>query len=150
MIDVCYSLTVGVLGIFVGAQITEGVLFVPYWKSLSSKDFFELHKRFGQKIYQFFAPLTIIATIVPITTAIYAMSIDAEGKHWALLSGVFTLSFFSTYYLYFKSANKKFAEASISEEELPAELVRWGKWHWGRIYLQLIALAFALVAVVTA
>ena len=145
MIELLYSLTAGILGVFAGAQIAEGVLFVPYWKSLKPSEFYELHQTFGPKIYKFFAPLTIAATFIPIGTGIYSLITNAPGKVTALLTALFTILFFATYFLYFKKANKQFEEASLSEEELPLELIRWGKWHWARIYLELAALICALV-----
>lgn len=146
MIELLYALTAGILGIFAGAQIAEGVLFVPYWKSMEPAAFYKEHKTFGPIIYKFFAPLTIAATLIPIGTTIYALMTDAPGKMIALLTGVFTLLFFSTYSIYFKKANQSFADASLNEEELPQELIKWGKWHWARIYLELAALICALVA----
>ena len=145
MIELLYALTAGILGIFAGAQIAEGVLFVPYWKSMEPAAFYKEHKTFGPKIYKFFAPLTIAATLIPIGTTIYSLMMDAPGKMTALLTGFFTLLFFATYFMYFKKANQSFADASLSEEELPLELIKWGKWHWARIYLELAALICALV-----
>ncbi len=71
LFTILIALSTGILGIFLGAQIAEGVLFVPYWKALPPKDFFELHQTFGKKIHQFFAPLTIVATLVPLLTVAY-------------------------------------------------------------------------------
>lgn len=146
MTALLYSICTGILGIFAGAQIVEGVLFVPMWKSLSAADFFNQHKVYGPKIYRFFAPLTILASLLPIATAVYAHISNAPGKTYALLSAIFCLLFFSTYFLYFKRANRSFAEASISEQALGLELVRWGRWHWARIYLEIAALICALLA----
>ena len=143
--EILHLLSAGILGIFVGAQICEGALFVPYWKSMPPKDFFEMHRIYGKKLYQFFAPLTIVATIIPIVTAIYAVTNSTNGYVFSLLMGIFSVLFFSTYYLYFKEANKRFAEESISYVELPMELNRWGQWHWSRIGLELIAFIFSLL-----
>ena len=96
----------------------------------------------------FFAPLTIIATIIPIGIAIVAFIQKADNWEYAALSALFTLGFFSTYYLFFKTANLQFEEASISNEELPKALNKWGKWHWARIYLEVVALIFALLTLV--
>ena len=149
MIELLYALTAGILGIFAGAQVAEGVLFVPYWRSMEPADFYKDHKNFGPIIYKFFAPLTIAATLIPIGTTIYALLVDAPGKMAALLTGFFTILFFATYFLYFKRVNQNFADASLSEEELPLELIKWGKWHWARIYLELAALVCALIALVS-
>ena len=149
MIELLYALTAGILGIFAGAQIAEGVLFVPYWKSMEPAAFYEDHKTFGQIIYKFFAPLTIIATVIPIGTMIYALMASSPGKMASLLTGFFTLLFFATYFMYFKKANQSFADASLSHDELKLELIRWGEWHWARIYLELAALICALIALVS-
>ena len=146
MIELLYALTAGILGIFAGAQIAEGVLFVPYWKSMKPADFYKDHRNFGQKLYKFFAPLTIAATLIPIGTTIFALLTDAPGKMFALLTGFFTLLFFLTYFMYFKKANQSFTDASLSESELALELIRWGKWHWTRICFEVAALVFALIA----
>lgn len=146
LITILYILSAGILGIFLGAQICEGVLFVPHWKSLHPKDFFEMHKTYGKKIYQFFAPLTIAATLIPLATTFYTIYLYGTEQLYPILMGVFTLLFFSTYFLYFKKANASFAEESLSHEELPIELDRWGKWHWGRIVLEFFAFSFSLVS----
>ena len=138
--EILLILASGVLGIFLGAQITEAFLFVPYWKSLKADDFFELHKTYGEKIYQFFAPLTIAATLLPLITVTYSFIIQCDDLILFGLMGFSTVAFFSTYFLYFNKANKSFANRSLTNEELPFELIRWGNWHWGRICFQLIAL----------
>lgn len=134
-----------ILGIFLGAQIAEGVLFVPYWKSLSADNFFELHRTYGKKIYQFFAPLTVLATIIPLITALYCIISRETTILLALIMGLSTLIFFSTYFLFFKKSNQSFKDRSISNAELPKELSKWGNWHWGRICFECIAFVCALL-----
>ena len=137
-------LSSGTLGIFLGAQIAEAVLFVPYWKALSANDFFKLHQNYGKKIYQFFAPLTILATVIPLVAVVYNLIYQSKEQVILGLMGVSTLLFFSTYFLYFKKANKSFTDSSLSNEELPTELVKWGNWHWGRIFFEFIAFSCSL------
>lgn len=139
------TLSTGVLGIFLGAQITEGVLFVPYWKALSPKEFFEFYQIYGDKIHRFFAPLTIAATLVPLSTIAYIFFTNNDTQLSLMLMGLSTVLFFSTYFLYFKKANKLFVEASIPHEDLPAELNRWENWHWGRIAFEFIAFVCSIV-----
>jgi Domain of unknown function (DUF1772) len=148
MIEICYAMSAGILGIFTGAQIAEAVLFVPYWKSLEPQKFFLLHKTYSPKIYKFFAPLTITATLIPIGTAIYSQIINSPGKIFSALMGVFTLLFFATYFIYFKKANKSFEDAALTDDELPIELDKWEKWHRARIYLEIGALICSLIAIV--
>ena len=134
-----------ILGIFLGAQIAEAVLFVPYWKALSADDFFELHQTYGKKIYQFFAPLTIAATMIPLICVAYMLASQAENQILLGAMGLATLAFFSTYFLYFKKANASFADRTLSNEALPHELRKWGNWHWGRIIFEFIAFICSLL-----
>ena len=113
MTELLYALTAGILGIFAGAQIAEGVLFVPYWKSMEPAGFYKEHKTFGKKIYKFFAPLTITATIIPVGTMIYSLTTDAPGKMTALLTGFFTLLFFATYFLVFQKGQSTFCRCQF-------------------------------------
>jgi hypothetical protein len=144
ILEILLILSSGVLGLFVGAQITEAVLLVPHWKELTPDDFFELHKTFGPRIYRFFAPLTIAATIIPLLTSIYIIMTDPLMQISAWIMGISTLLFFLSFFLYFKKANKSFEDRSLTNDELPAELIRWGNWHWGRIFFECIALASSL------
>jgi len=139
---VCSS---GLLGIFLGAQLAEAFLFVPYWKKLSPNHFFELHKAYGKKIYAFFAPLTILATVLPLVTVVYHLIYVSKEHLFLVLLGVSTLLFFSTYYIYFKKANSDFATRSISDHELSHALATWEKWHWLRIFFECIAFGTSLV-----
>lgn len=138
-------LSCGILGIFLGAQIAEAVLFVPYWKALSADDFFELHQTYGKKIHRFFAPLTISATLLPVLTGGYQL---LQGTGRPLLTWIMvicTLAFFSTYFIYFKKANQSFGDRSLSNEALPQELVRWGNWHWTRVVFEVVAFVCSLL-----
>lgn len=57
---------IAIFSIFVGSQITEGALFVPYWKSLSTEAFYSYYNEFGPGIGQFYTVLTIVAAAIPI------------------------------------------------------------------------------------
>ena len=148
MMSILLGLSVAILGIFLGAQLTEAVLFVPYWKKMLPKDFFEFYQIYGSKIHQFFAPMTILATVIPLLTMVYSFIESTSITFYTISMGIFTLLFFSTYYLYFKKANESFVKASLTDEELPAELEKWNKWHWSRIVFELAALVFALAALI--
>jgi len=136
MFEVLIALSVGCLG------------FVPYWKSLSAKEFFSLHQAYGKKIYRFFAPLTIVATFLPLFTVVYGLFTNVNGQSYLIAMGFFTILFFSTYSMYFKQANKRFAEASIPDGELAEALATWGNWHWGRVALEFLAFACALALII--
>ncbi|MEM7548036.1 MAG: hypothetical protein AAF363_00065 [Bacteroidota bacterium] len=140
----------GLLGIFLGAQIAEAMLLVPYWKALSPEHFFELHRTYGKKIHQFFAPITIAATILPLITVANSLISDAKDQLLLVTMGVSTLLFFSSYFLYFKKANRSFFNRSISDEALPSALKKWGVWHWGRIVFEFIAFSCSLILLMNA
>lgn len=137
-----------VLGIFLGAQITEAILLVPNWKALKADDFFKFYQNYGQKIHRFFAPLTIVATVLPLLTITYQLANRSENIGLYALMGLSTVAFFSTYFLYFKQANTSFMERELSSKELPHELKRWGHWHWSRIGLEFITFVCSLLLLI--
>ena len=142
-------LSSAVLGIFLGSQLVEALLFLPFWKAMTADAFFDFYKRYGRGIHRFYAPLTILATILPVvSTLIYFSSpTDQQTSVLYLVLGVSAVAFFSTFFLYFKSANRKFSQRAISDNDLAAELRMWGNWHWGRIYLEAIALISTLILI---
>ena len=133
------------LGIFLGTQLAEAILLVPYWKELSSDNFFELHKTYGAKLFQFYAPLTIAATIFPTATFVFGLVDKSRRDIFMWLMFIFSLLFFSTYYIYFKEANLSFVERTISNEDLPNELIKWGNWHWARVFCEAGAFVCGLI-----
>lgn len=140
-------LSAGVLGLFIGALLAEGSLLVPYWRSLLPDNFFALHKEFGPRLYRFYAPLTIAATVLALVAAITTVATAYPGRWSAVAASLLSLSMIAIYFFYFQQANAKFAAASISATELPAELARWAFWHWVRVAIGIIAFAASLLAV---
>lgn len=141
-------LSVAFFSIFVGSQITEGVLLVPYWQSLSSTEFYAYYAAFGPEIGQFYTILTIIAALIPIGISIYCKSINSKALTFAAISSIFALLFVSSFYIYFKATNELFYQGAFDDVALKNELVTWSYWHWGRIFLELLSLGFLLSVVV--
>ncbi|CAM1366904.1 hypothetical protein [Tenacibaculum xiamenense] len=146
--NILLAISSGSLGIFLGTQLTEAILMVPYWKSLTPNEFFQLHKTYGKKIYRFFAPITIIATVIPLITSILIIKSSNNFQWTALFMGTSTIAFFTTYFLYFKNANKSFADRSISDIQLPNSLKNWEHWHWARILFETIAFLCSLLLLI--
>lgn len=144
-VEILLQASCGILGIFLGAQISEAALLVPYWKALEADDFFKLHETYGKKIHLFFAPLTISATLIPAITIGCISVYRPDNLLLPGLMGFSVLAFFSTYFLYFKKANQSFADRSLSDEQLSGELKRWGNWHWARICFEFIAFGCSLL-----
>ena len=143
--EILILLSCGILGIFWGAQLTEAVLLVPYWKSLKADEFFAYYQSQGKRIHQFFAPLTIGSTLLPFLSVIYLIFFKHEYHILLFTMGLSTLAFFLTFYMYFKNANRRFTDRALTDEALPYELVRWGNWHWGRVSFEFIALGASLL-----
>lgn len=133
-----------ILGVFLGAQLAEACLFVPIWRRMDPEDFFMQHQTVAPLIYRFFAPLTILATVTPLVTVLLHWASDSPHTVLLGVMAAATVAFFSTYFLYFKEANKKFAERALADSELPAELAKWSHWHWLRIVFECIAFVCCL------
>ncbi|WP_420583419.1 hypothetical protein [Reichenbachiella sp.] len=140
-------LLVTVFSIFVGSQVTEGALLVPYWQSMSSSDFYDYYQTFGPTINRFYTILTIIALLIPIGISIYFYKTQSPGFRFAMVSTVLAILFVSCFYIYFKSTNQAFFQSAFSEIELKNELVTWANWHWGRIVIECLSLLFLILAI---
>jgi hypothetical protein len=144
--EIMHFLSAAGLALFVGALLTEAMVLVPMWRTLQPQEFFTLHAAHAHRLYAFFAPLTVGATVLAVAAALTSVATDRPLRAASVLAAVLTLAILSTYGLYFRRANASFAEASITHEALPAELARWAAWHWFRTVVGLFALASALLA----
>lgn len=144
------SLTALVLGLFTGSLLTEGVILIPYWRSMEPKVFLNLHGSLGPQLYKYFAPLTIAAILFPIIAAIHCVWIRSGAMAYSLLSAVLSLCILVIYFHYFKSANDSFATGSVGVEGLPDELRKWNTWHWIRTIVAIAAFYLSLVAIAQA
>ncbi len=137
---------VAVFAIFLGSQITEAVLLVPYWQSLSAADFYIYYHAFGPTIGRFYTILTIIAAVIPIALSVYMVRTKAPGSRLAIISAVLAVLFVACFYVYFKGTNELFYQSAFSANELKSELITWSQWHWGRVGLECFSLLFLILA----
>lgn len=137
-------LLVAIFAIFVGSQITEGVILVPYWQSLSAPDFYDFYGEFGGIIGRFYTILTIIAALIPLGLTVYFRMTRSKGFGDALISTLLSVLFIAAFYVYFKGVNESFFQSAFSEAELKNELVTWRDWHWGRVLLEIGSLFFLI------
>ena len=119
--------SIAIFSIFVGSQITEGVLLVPYWQSLSASDFYSFYQQFGPLINQFYTVLTIAAVLIPVVVSVYFKWINSNALYLALISSFFAILVIACFYIYFKDTNALFFQAGLSDVELEKELVKWGR-----------------------
>jgi len=131
------------LGIYAGSMLTEGAVMVPQWKALKPNDFFELHKKFGHRLYRYFTPITVLAVLFPQIVFVTACFTNVN-KTLPLLVAFLMLICLATFYLYFKTANQKFATRGLQDSELKDELDRWYKIHWFRTIISLLAFFIAV------
>ena len=73
-------LSISALGVFLGANITEGCLLVPYWRSLAPADFFAWYAANDRRLLGFFGPLTTITALIVLATAAIAVWTRAAGR----------------------------------------------------------------------
>jgi hypothetical protein len=140
-------LTSLILGLFVGSLLTEGMILVPYSRSLKPETFLALHGTLGPRLFRYFAPLTVAATLIPTVTFVFCYWVGAEGWAYSAIVAAIMLAILGIFYYYFKSANASFASGSVGVEGLPAELNRWSNWHWLRTIMGLVAFVLSLVAI---
>ena len=149
MSDLLQYLTVIILGLFTGSLLTEAILLVPYWRTMDPGKFLAQHHTMRDRLYNYFAPLTIAATTIPLVTAIYLqVSGGVAATAWTTVA-VMMVAILAIYFAYFKSANKSFETGSVGIEGLPGELQRWQRWHWLRTIIAGVAFLAAIVAVGT-
>lgn len=139
-------LATSIFGIFVGSQITEGALLVPYWKTLSSAEFYAYYAMFGPTIGRFYTVLTITAVLIPVSISIYCFFNQSHALTHALVSSFFTFLCLSLFYVYFKEANQQFYESSFTAMKLKSALETWENWHWLRVFFEILSLIFLILA----
>ena len=144
-VEVMPFLSAAGIALFVGALLAEAMVLVPMWRALQPQEFFRLHAAHAHRLYKFFAPLTASATCLAVVAAITSVVSGHSGSPASVVAAALALVILSTYFLYFRRANASFSEASLTHEELRAELARWASWHWFRTAVGLIALVATLL-----
>lgn len=138
---------IALFSIFLGSQITEAMLLVPYWQSLSSSEFYSYYQEFGPGINRFYTVLTITALLIPIALSGYYYRFKCPGLSLSLTAAFFAILFVACFYIYFKGTNALFYQSAFNDADLKNELITWGIWHWGRVFLESLSLFFLIAAV---
>ena len=140
-----------ILGLLAGALSFEGLVLVPYWRSLGCDAFAKLQAGFGPRLYRFFAPLTVVATLLPVVCAIdVVLSTPKAASDWfTLISSVLAVSLVAIYRLYFHSANQRLPmlAGQGADAALSVELSRWHRIHMARTILCIAAFVLAALGV---
>jgi hypothetical protein len=147
MADALRWLSMACLGVFLGAQVTEGFLLVPYWQSLAPADFLAWYAANDRRLLDFFGPLTTMVVLLSCAAAALSVWQAQRGRGFAVAAALLALVILSLFFVYFQSVNASFAAGTISPNAVPAELARWATWHWVRIMLAALAFGAALISV---
>jgi uncharacterized membrane protein len=134
------------LGVFAGAMLTEGMVLVPYWRSISPTAFFGWYAANDRRLLRYFGHLTSVTALVVVAAAVLARWTGHPETRHAVASAALMIGVVASFPLYFKRANASFAAASIDAAAVATELARWAAWHWVRTALSVIALFFAMAA----
>jgi len=139
MIELIILLTTSIIGLYAGSLLMEGAILVPYWRRMKPNDFFNKHSEMGPGLFRYFAPLTTLAVVLSVLTAVLT-----GGRH--IIAAGFCVSALVIFYVYFKKANASFADHSLPNDKLKAELKKWSTWHWIRTVAVIIALFVSVSA----
>ena len=144
--DVLLQVSAALLGVFAGAMLTEGMVLVPYWRSLSHAAFFEWYAVNDRRLLRYFGQLTSVTALVVVAAAVAALGTGHPATGHAVASAGLMIAVVASFPLYFKRANESFAAASIAPGDVAAQLARWAAWHWVRTAVSFIALFSAMAA----
>jgi hypothetical protein len=147
VVRVLEGLTVAALGIYAGAMLTEGFVLVPYWRALPPEQFFKWYAEYDDRLFAFFGTLTMLMVALALATAVVSILERAPGRWFSVVAAVLAVAAVAMFPLYFEHANASFAAATLSPSELPAELLRWQRWHVVRVVLSVLALLAAVLSV---
>jgi hypothetical protein len=145
--EVLTHLAVGSLGIFTGAMLTEGLVLVPYWRSLPAEAFYSWYGTNDKRLVAFFGPLTWLAALSALSAAAICLWTAHPGRWYSVGAAVCALAVVSMFFVYFERANAAFSLGRMPADELRAELDRWAAWHSVRSGVSLAALTAAIMAV---
>lgn len=143
MLEIFHIVATLSLGLLAGALLTEGAILVPYWRKMAASDFLSLHGTMGPSLYRFFAPLTILGVMLPVASAAISFGMQDHAIP-RIVAGFLCLCALAIYFAYFKAANARFADHTITADELPAELGRWANWHTLRTIIVVAAFVCSL------
>jgi len=141
MADLVQLLSTLVLGLLAGSLLTEAMILVPYWRRMEPPTFFQLHGSLGPHLFRYFAPLTIVAVGLAVAVAIIS---GAPNVAWLVTAGL-CVAALAIFFIYFRSANNRFATHDMPNAELAGELAKWAAWHWLRTLIIIAALGSSIL-----
>jgi hypothetical protein len=133
-------------GLVAGANLTEGAVLVPYWRSAPPAEFLAWYGANDERLLEFFGPLGAVAVVLSVVAALTSSFQRHPGRALSWIAALTTTAAAAMFFLYFRAANASFSDGSIGVERLPAELARWAAWHGVRTGLTIVAFGTSLLA----
>ncbi len=140
-------ITVLVLGLTAGAMLTEAVIIVPFWLSLSPTEFFDWYAKNQAALVHYYSPLEIWSMILTVVTSFLLLITKQDGKLSMVASAVLSILVIATFFIFFKDANASFNTRSIANDKLTLAITIWGNWQWLRVGLGIAAFIFGLLSI---
>ncbi|HEY2772608.1 MAG TPA: hypothetical protein VGK20_01020 [Candidatus Binatia bacterium] len=144
--DLLRYLATAALGIFLGSQLTEGMVLLPWWRALAPEQFLLWYADNGQRLLGYFGPLTTATTLLAVAAASATGWAGGAGLAGESLAAILMIVVVASFFLYFERTNRGFATGTIAPGAVAAELERWSTWHWARTALAGFAFAASLVS----
>ena len=121
-------LTCVVTGVFAGSMLTEAGILVPYWRKMMPEEFLRLHHTMAPMLFRFFAPLTILGTLLPSVHVALGLLSGSALSDYSYLAAALSVAVLTLYFAFFKSANQSFADGT-DPAQAAVTLKRWAFWH---------------------
>ncbi len=135
------------LGLSAGAMLTESIVLVQFWQTLSSADFLKWFAANEPLLAKFFGSLqTSSAVLILITTILFWIQGRRE-KFFAMVSTILVIAVILIFFAYFQQANQNFVTASVPLEDVKTQLSNWAFLQWIRTVLGFGAFMFSLFTI---
>lgn len=135
------------LGLSAGANLTEAVLYVPYWRLMPPADFLAWFAVNEPHLVAFFGPLQAATAALALAAAGYHAYLRRRGAAMFAVAAALSVSVLLLFFVYFRDVNAAFVAGTVAADAVPTELARWGAWHWLRTAVGTAAFVAALVAI---
>lgn len=143
LIQIAFSASFGLL---VGSWLLEALVLVPFWRTMKAEDFLALYADLGVWIYRYFAPLTIITTVLGLSATVAPfVRGDAPGMY-QLISMAMILITLGMFAVYFKKSIANFKAGIVGDGGVAEDLRRWARWHSVRVAVGMIGFVSSLIA----
>jgi uncharacterized membrane protein len=140
-------ITVVVLGLSAGAMLTEAIVFVPFWQSLSPSEFLKWFAENEPLLVEFFGSLQTISVILILVTTVLFWLRNHRGKYLAAFALLLVIGVIALFFIYFQNVNASFVKATIAIDNVKSELAWWRFWQWVRTVLGIGAFVSAIFSI---